>query len=109
MTQSVLDVPQAESSATDAKAQQEQTIAALSQKYEYGWHDTDEAGASVSIGGKMFPLSAITKVYPQDAKIEEENTNFFKTATASIADNISNITNAIFGYEEGNKTPEQKQ
>ena len=50
MTQSVLDAPQAESSATDAKAQQEQTIAALSQKYEYGWHDTDEAGASARRG-----------------------------------------------------------
>ena len=64
---------------------------------------SDKSGASISINGKMHPLSSITKVYPEDAKIEEENTNFFKTATASIANNLNSITSAIFGYEEGTK------
>ena len=75
---------------------------------------SDKTGASVSIGGKMFPLSSISKVYPEDANVEtqEENTNFFKSAAASIANNVANITNALFNYEEGGKTetaPETNQ
>ena len=79
---------------------------------------SDTSGASVSIGGKLFPLDSVSKVYPQDGKIEEENTNFFKTAAASIANNLTSITNAIFGYEEGSgntttpetpKTPETQE
>ena len=64
---------------------------------------SDTNGASVSIGGKMYPLSSVTKVYPQDTNIEaqEENTNFFKAGVASIANNLTNIASALFNYEGG--------
>ena len=69
-------------------------------KVEYvDYSDVD--GAAVSINGKMFPLSSVTKVYPQDTTIEDGDSNFFKTAAASIANNLTNISNAIFGYENG--------
>lgn len=62
---------------------------------------SDTSGASVSIGGKMYPLSSVTKVYPEDTTQKEENTNFFKTAAVSIANNLAAITNAIFGNGDG--------
>lgn len=62
---------------------------------------SDTSGAAVSIDGQMYPLSSVTKVYPQDTKTESDNTNFFKTAAASIANNLNSITNAIFNYENG--------
>ena len=62
---------------------------------------SDTSGASVSIKGKLYPLDSVVKVYPQDTKVSEENTNFFKTATASIANNLTSITNAMFGYDKG--------
>lgn len=64
---------------------------------------SDTTGASISIKGKMYPLSSVTKVYPQDTTTQENDTNFFKTAAASIANNLNSITNAMFGYEEGAK------
>ena len=66
---------------------------------------SDKSGASVSIGGKMYPLSSVTKVYPQDVEIDtkEEDTNFFKTATASITNNVASIAKALFNYENGDK------
>lgn len=67
---------------------------------------SDTSGASISIGGKMYPLSAVTKVYPEDTTVQESDTNFFKTAAASIANNLTSITNAIFGYEEGTNPEE---
>ena len=68
---------------------------------------SDTSGASISIGGKMYPLSAVTKVYPEDTTVQESDTNFFKAAAASIANNLTSITNAMFGYEEGTTTPPQ--
>lgn len=65
---------------------------------------SDTSGAAVSIDGQMYPLSSVTKVYPQDTKAESDNTNFFKTAAASIANNLNSITNAIFNYENGSNT-----
>ncbi len=62
---------------------------------------SDTSGASVSIKGKMYPLSAVTKVYPQDTTVEDGDSNFFKTGVAAIANNLTSITNAIFGYENG--------
>ena len=73
---------------------------------------SDTNGASVSIKGKLYPLDSVTKVYPQDAKINEDDTNFFKTAAASIANNLNSITNAMFGYEDGSEnttTPESNE
>ena len=65
---------------------------------------SDTTGASISINGKMYPLSSVTKVYPEDVTVQESDTNFFKTAAASIANNLTGITNALFGYEEGTKS-----
>lgn len=62
---------------------------------------SDTEGAAVSIKGKMYPLSSVTKVYPQDTTVEDGDSNFFKTGVASIANNLTNIANAIFGYENG--------
>ncbi|MBQ4647112.1 MAG: hypothetical protein IJB79_07160 [Candidatus Gastranaerophilales bacterium] len=67
---------------------------------------SDKNGASVSIGGKMYPLDSVTKVYPEDTTTQESDTNFFKTAAASIANNLTNITNALFNYEDGTTPPE---
>ena len=67
---------------------------------------SDTSGASVSIGGKMFPLSSVTKVYPEnvDIKAQEEDKNFFKAGVASIANNLTNIASALFSYENGDST-----
>lgn len=61
---------------------------------------SDTSGASISVKGKMYPLSSVSKVYPEDMTSQESDTNFFKTAAASIANNVNSITNKIFGYEE---------
>ena len=63
---------------------------------------SDSEGAAVSVGGKMFPLSAITRVYPQDEQtpaITQDDTNFLKAAANSIATNLGSITQKLFGYE----------
>ena len=73
---------------------------ATSGKVEYVDY-SDIEGAAVSIKGKMYPLSSVTKVYPQDTTTEDGDSNFFKTGVASIANNLTNIANAIFGYENG--------
>ena len=51
--------------------------------------DTD--GASISIKGKLYPLDSVVKVYPEDTKVQEENTNFFVAAANSIAQNVYEI------------------
>jgi len=57
---------------------------------------SDSSGASVSIDGKMFPLSSITKVYPQDSNVtSSDDTNFLKEAVAYIADNIGSVSNLL--------------
>ena len=56
----------------------------------------------------MFPLSSVTKVYPQDtnAEVQEDDKNFFKAGVSSIANNIANIASALFNYENDGVTPE---
>ncbi len=59
---------------------------------------SDASGASLSIGGKSYPLSSVTKVYPPEASAEQQETStFVKSALAYIADNLGAITNALFG------------
>ena len=58
---------------------------------------SDASGASLSIGGKSYPLSSVTKVYPQDTTEAEDTNTFVKSALSYIADNLGAITNAIFG------------
>ena len=67
---------------------------------------SDTSGASVSIGGKMYPLSSVTKVYPNEIPSTEENDNFFKAAANSIATDVYNIANKLVGYENNNSKPE---
>jgi len=61
---------------------------------------SDSKGASVSIKGTMYPLSSVTKVYPEDTKAQEENTNFFTAATNSIAQNVYDIAKNLLGKKE---------
>ena len=57
---------------------------------------SDATGANLNIGGKSFPLSSVTKVYPEDSSSKEEDKSFIKEALSYIAGNIGTITNAIF-------------
>lgn len=68
---------------------------------------SDTSGASVSIDGKMYPLSSVTKVYPQDTTTEDGDSNFFKTAATSIANNLGYIANVIFNRVEGGETTDE--
>lgn len=52
---------------------------------------SDKDGASISIKGKLYPLDSVVKVYPEDTKVQEENTNFFVAAANSIAQNVYEI------------------
>lgn len=65
---------------------------------------SDKSGASVSIGGKMFPLSSVTKVYPEEIPSTSEDTNFFKAAAESVAANVYNIANKLIGYENNDSS-----
>ncbi len=58
---------------------------------------SDASGASLSIGGKNYPLSSVTKIFPQDTTEQQETNSFVKDALAYIATNLSAITSAIFG------------
>ena len=60
---------------------------------------TDSNGAAVSIGGKLYPLSSVTKVYPAGTdNASGEDTNFFKEATQKIGSNIENIAQKLTSY-----------
>ena len=61
---------------------------------------SDVNGASISIKGKLYPLDSVTKVYPEDTKIEEENTNFFIAAANSIAQNVYDIAKNLVSKNE---------
>jgi len=63
---------------------------------------SDASGASLSIDGKSFPLSSVTKVYPDGSTTSEEDKSFVKEALSYIAGNIGMITEAIFGDETNN-------
>ena len=52
---------------------------------------TDASGASLSIGGKNFPISSVTKVYPQESEQDAEDKTFAKEALSYIAGNIGAI------------------
>ena len=68
---------------------------------------TDKNGASISIGGKLYPLSSVTKVTSQEIvedTSKEENTTFFKDAISAIGDNLGSIAKKIGAY--ANKTEE---
>lgn len=72
---------------------------------------SDAKGASVSINGKMYPLSSVTKVYPDDnssqIEADKEYKNFFVDAAVNIAGNISDIAKKLSNYigAEAPQTP----
>ena len=68
---------------------------------------SDKSGAAVSVGGKLYPLDSVTKVYPEDveASVTEEEKNFFMAAANSIATNVGEMTRALFNYETA--TPDE--
>jgi len=65
---------------------------------------SDSNGASISIGGKMYPLSSVTKMLPQGSVSNaesEEDKNFFKAAANSIASNLAYLTNTLTKSNDG--------
>ena len=74
---------------------------------------TDSKGASISIGGKLYPLSSVTKVTSQEIiedTSKEDNTNFFKEAITSIGENLGSIAKKVSEYtknEPANTTTQE--
>lgn len=70
---------------------------------------TDTKGASISINGKLYPLSSVTKVYPEDTtEIDKQNTedrNFLLNSIYFIGTQIGNISEKVNSMFSGN-TPE---
>ena len=56
---------------------------------------SDASGASLSIGGKNYPISSVTKVFPQDTETDAEDKSFVKEALSYIAGNIGSIAETI--------------
>ena len=56
---------------------------------------SDASGANLSIGGKSYPLSSVTKVYPADTTQSEEDKSFAKEALSYIAGNIGVIADKL--------------
>ena len=56
---------------------------------------TDASGASISIDGKNFPLSSVTKMYPEDTSQESNDKSYIKDVLSYIGSNIGAITNAL--------------
>lgn len=63
---------------------------------------SDTNGASISVGENMYPLSAITKVYPEnsaaDIEQEEKHKGFVEEALLFIGTNIGNIAQKLGAY-----------
>ena len=57
---------------------------------------SDASGASLNINGNNYPLSAVTKVYPEDTTEDSESKAFVKDALSYIGNNIGAITSALF-------------
>ena len=69
---------------------------------------SDASGASLSIGGKLYPLADVTKVYPQGADTsssndKKEESTIGQTLLESINDNIGKIATKVNEYLKGDK------
>ena len=64
---------------------------------------SDASGASISIDGKSFPLSSVTKVYPSDSSTSEDK-SFAKEALSYIAGNIGAIADKLLDDNTTNAT-----
>lgn len=70
---------------------------------------SDASGASLSIGGKLYPISSVTKVYPKGAEVsdsnkEENSSTIGQTLLESINDNIGKIASKVSDYLKTNDT-----
>ena len=69
---------------------------------------TDSKGASISIGGKLYPISSVTKVTSQeiadDSNKTDEDKSFFKDAISAISDNIGSIAKKVGEYAKNENT-----
>ncbi|MBR2068636.1 MAG: hypothetical protein IJ877_02625 [Candidatus Gastranaerophilales bacterium] len=61
---------------------------------------SDTSGASLNIDGKNFPISSVTKVYPEDTSSDTEDKNFVKEALSYIGGNIGALTNAFLNNND---------
>ena len=63
---------------------------------------TDESGASISINNKNYPMSSVTKIYPQgttaDKNSTSNETNAIKDKVSSISDNVGDIAKKLSVY-----------
>lgn len=69
---------------------------------------SDKNGASVNIGGKSYPLEAVTKIYPAESTIkigdeEVDTTSFFASAIDTIAGNLGYLAQKAYEYFDGDK------
>ena len=70
---------------------------------------SDASGASLNIGGNNYPISAVTKIYPQETSQTDEDKTFMKEALSYIAGNIGSITNALLGDGVKNIVSDSKE
>lgn len=79
----------------------------VSGKVEYVDY-SDAKGASISIDGKLYPLSSVTKVYPQDTTeidaANKEDRNFLLNSLYYIGNHIGSISNKLTSYLGGDST-----
>ena len=60
---------------------------------------TDESGASINIGGTNYPMSSVTKIYPQGSDGDETSeTSGVKEIVSNISDNIGDIAKKLSTY-----------
>ena len=62
---------------------------------------SDASGAAVNIKGTSYPISSITKVFPQDStatqQADEENNNFIQNALSYIGSGVGAIAEKLLG------------
>lgn len=66
---------------------------------------SDAKGASISIGGKNYPLNSVTKVYPEGTSStnDTETKNFFISAIDNIANNIGYLAQKAYSVFDADK------
>ncbi len=69
---------------------------------------SDAKGASIHIGDKNYPLSAVTKIFPEGSSTEETETkNFFISAIDNIANNLGYLAQKAYGiFDAGKENPD---
>lgn len=57
---------------------------------------TDAKGASISVNGKLYPLSQVSKIYPEESNTNEKN--FLLSSIYNIGENIAGISSKLATY-----------